>query len=124
MDQMYAFDTGPGNMIMDEVTKRLQGQKYDKGGYFASLGKVNEDMLKELMSIEYINAQPPKTTGREFFGSQFVDRLLEKWGHLQANDIISTVTMFTAKSIALNYRKFVFNIYPIDEVILGGGGSL
>ncbi|MBL4934728.1 anhydro-N-acetylmuramic acid kinase [Clostridium sp. YIM B02515] len=123
MEQMYAFDTGPGNMIMDEVTKRLQGQKYDKGGYFASLGKVNEDMLKELMSIEYINAEPPKTTGREFFGSQFVDRLLEKWGNLEANDIIATVTMFTAKSIALNYREFVFNAYPIEEVILGGGGS-
>jgi len=123
MEQMYAFDTGPGNMIMDEVTKRLQGQKYDKGGYFASLGKVDEDMLKELMSIEYINAEPPKTTGREFFGSQFVDRLLEKWGHLEANDIIATVTMFTAKSIAVNYREFVFNSFPIEEVILGGGGS-
>ncbi|ERI95215.1 anhydro-N-acetylmuramic acid kinase [Clostridiales bacterium oral taxon 876 str. F0540] len=123
MDQMYAFDTGPGNMIIDEVTKRLQGQKYDKGGLFAASGKVNEHMLEELMNIEYINAEPPKTTGREFFGSQFVDKLLEKWGHLQANDIIATVTMFTAKSIAINYRKYVFNRYLIEEVILGGGGS-
>lgn len=123
LEQMYAFDTGPGNMIIDEITKRLKGQKYDKGGYFASQGNVNDELLKELMSIEYINEAPPKTTGREFFGSQFVDRLLMKWGHLEPNDIIATVTMFTAKAIAVNYRNFVFKNYPIDEVILGGGGS-
>lgn len=123
LEQMYAFDTGPGNMIIDELTKRLKGQKYDKGGYYASLGNVNEELLNELISIEYINEAPPKTTGREFFGSQFVDKLLSKWGHLDSNDIIATVTMFTAKSIAVNYRKFVFNQYPIEEVILGGGGS-
>jgi anhydro-N-acetylmuramic acid kinase len=123
LDQMYAFDTGPGNMIIDEVTKRLKGQKYDKVGYFASQGKVNEELLNELTSIEYINEAPPKTTGREFFGSQFVDVLLKKWGYLEAEDIIATVTMFTAKSIAVNYRNFIFNKYPIEEVILGGGGS-
>lgn len=123
LDQMYAFDTGPGNMIIDEVTKRLKGVKYDKGGYFASQGKLNMELLNQLMSIEYIDAAPPKTTGREFFGSQFVDALLKKWNSLSAEDLIATVTMFTAKSIAVNYRNYVFNRYPINEVILGGGGS-
>lgn len=123
MDYMYAFDTGPGNMIIDEVVRRLKGQKYDKGGNYAASGKVNKNLLDELMSIKYINEAPPKTTGREFFGSQFVDELLKNWGHLESNDIIATVTMFTAKSIAENYRNYIFNKCKIDEVILGGGGS-
>ncbi|GLC29684.1 anhydro-N-acetylmuramic acid kinase AnmK [Clostridium omnivorum] len=123
LDDMHAFDTGPGNMIMDEVTKRLKGVSYDKGGEIAAAGKVNEELLEELMKIEYIKAAPPKTTGRELFGSQFVDKLLHKWGYLKAEDLIATVTAFTAKSIADNYRWFVFEKCPIDEVILGGGGS-
>ena len=123
LQDMHAFDTGPGNMIMDEVTKRLKGVSYDKGGEFASKGNVNGELLKELMNIEYIKVAPPKTTGRELFGSQFVDKLLEKWGNLNAEDLIATVTAFTAKSIAENYRCFVFENCPIDEVILGGGGS-
>ena len=123
LDDIHAFDTGPGNMIMDEVTKRLKGISYDKGGKFASLGEINMDLLKELMDIPYIKTQPPKTTGRELFGSQFVDELLKKWKSLKAEDIIATVTAFTAKSIAYNYRKFVFPKCKIHEVILGGGGS-
>lgn len=123
LEDMHAFDTGPGNMIIDEVTKRLKGVGYDKGGEFAARGKVNEELLDQLMDIEYIKAAPPKTTGRELFGAQFVDKLLERWGYLKAEDLIATVTAFTAKSIAENYRRFVFEKCPIEEVILGGGGS-
>lgn len=123
LEDMHAFDTGPGNMIIDEVTKRLKGISYDKGGQFAAKGQVHEELLKELMNMDYIKLAPPKTTGRELFGSQFVDRLLEKWGYLEAEDLIATATAFTAKSIAENYRWFVFDKCPIDEVILGGGGS-
>ena len=123
LDEMYAFDTGPGNMIIDEVTKRLKGIPYDKGGYFASQGTVNSKLLDELMNIDYMKQVPPKSTGRELFGSQYVDTLIEKWGHLNAEDLIATVTAFTAKSIAENYRNFIFPKNKIDEVILGGGGS-
>lgn len=123
IDDVYAFDTGPGNMIIDELVKRLKGLNYDKGGHIASCGHVNEELLNELMKNEYFEIAPPKTTGRELFGSQFVDKLLEKWGSLSAEDIIATATMFTAKSISDSYRKFIFNKHKIDEVILGGGGS-
>lgn len=123
LEDMHAFDTGPGNMIIDEVAKRLKGVNYDKGGEFAAKGKVNEELLNELMDIDYIKAAPPKTTGRELFGAQFVDKLLDKWGYLLAEDLIATVTAFTAKSISENYRSFVFEHCPIEEVILGGGGS-
>ncbi len=123
LDDMHAFDTGPGNMIIDEVVKRLKGVSYDKGGAFAAEGEVNEELLSELMDTPYIREAPPKTTGRELFGSQFVDKMLEKWGGLRDMDIIATVTAFTAHSIAENYKNFVFPRYDIDEVILGGGGS-
>lgn len=121
--EMYAFDTGPGNMIIDEVTKRLKKLSYDKNGDFAASGKVIEELLEELMNIDYIKKAPPKTTGRELFGSQFVDKLIEKWGKLCAEDLIATVTAFTAKTIAYSYKNFIFPKNHIDEVILGGGGS-
>lgn len=123
LEDVYAFDTGPGNMIIDEVTQRLKGVSYDKGGVFAASGKVNESILNELLDMDYIRMSPPKTTGRELFGSQFVDKLLLKFAHAAADDMIATVTMFTAKSISENYRKFVFSKNKIDEVIIGGGGS-
>lgn len=123
LEDVYAFDTGPGNMIIDEVVQRLQKVKYDKDGYFASLGKVKEDMLNELLNIPFITLLPPKTTGREEFGSQFVDKLIDRWGRYKAEDIIATVTAFTAYSIYENYKRFIFNKHSIDEVIIGGGGS-
>lgn len=122
-EDVYAFDTGPGNMIIDELVKRLKGQSYDKNGYIASQGCINKNMLEYLMMNSYFEMSPPKTTGREMFGSQFVDKLLERWGSLNAEDIIATATMFTAKSISDSYKKFIFSKCKIDEVILSGGGS-
>lgn len=123
LDDMFAFDTGPGNMIIDEVTKRLKGTSYDKEGIFAAGGKIIDELLNELMNLEYIKKEPPKTTGRELFGSQFVDRVLHKFGGCHANDLIATVTAFTARSIAFNYEEYIFKKCKIDEIILGGGGS-
>lgn len=123
IDDIFAFDTGPGNMIIDEVVKVLKNAAYDKDGAFAKAGTINKELLRELLDIPYINMEPPKTTGRELFGKQFVDDLLKKWSFLDDVDIIATVTAFTAHSIAENYKKFIFPSYHIDEVIVGGGGS-
>ncbi|SHE38605.1 anhydro-N-acetylmuramic acid kinase AnmK [Caloramator proteoclasticus] len=123
VDDILAFDTGPGNMIIDEVVQRLKGVKYDKDGYLASQGRIIENMLRELLDIPYIQKKPPKTTGRELFGSQFVDELLTKWKNKRDVDIIATVTAFTAYSIYENYKRFIFDKYDIDEVIISGGGS-
>jgi len=123
IDDIFAFDTGPGNMIIDEVVKVLKKVPYDKDGAFAKAGTINKELLKELLDIPYINMEPPKTTGRELFGKQFVDELLKKWSFLKEVDIIATVTAFTAHSIAENYKRFIFPSYHIDEVIVGGGGS-
>lgn len=123
IDDIYAFDTGPGNMIIDEVMFKLFGKRYDNNGNVAASGVVIDKMLLDLMSEPYIQLKPPKTTGREKFGEQYVRELLHKYGDLNKEDIIATVTMFTAKSIAENYRNFVLNRHKIGKIILGGGGA-
>lgn len=123
IDDVFAFDTGPGNMIIDEVCQRLFNKKYDENGYFASQGKINEEMLNDLMSHEYINQAPPKSTGREVFGQVYVDNMLNKYRDIDKYDLIATVTMFTARTISDNYKNFVIPKVKIDSLIVGGGGA-
>lgn len=123
IDKVFAFDTGPGNMMIDEVTKLLKDLPYDKNGEIASKGKVIEPIISYLMNHEYISKVPPKTTGREMFGEQFSKEIVNRFKEYKSEDIIATVTYFTAKTIAYNYRKFIFPKVKIDEVIIGGGGS-
>ncbi|PEW01275.1 anhydro-N-acetylmuramic acid kinase [Bacillus cereus] len=123
LNELYAFDTGPGNMIIDEICRQLFNVEYDKGGNLAKQGKINEQLLSYCINHPYIMSPPPKTTGRELFGKQYVDILLSKFDSLSNHDIVATITMFTAKSIVDNYCKFIFPQVKIDEVIIGGGGS-
>jgi anhydro-N-acetylmuramic acid kinase len=124
-DDILAFDTGPGNMIIDQVTSLVTNgrKKYDAGGMLAAQGHVNEKMLNELMKNPYFKRKPPKTTGRELFGLGFTndlyDRSIKKG--LAPLDILATVTAFTAHSIADASRRFL--PAKIDEMILCGGGS-
>lgn len=122
-DDVYAFDTGPGNMIIDELCRMLFELPYDKNGELAGQGKVDEQLLTACMSIPYIMQRPPKSTGRELFGKPFVEQLVKDHAHLSKHDLLATMTMFTAESIAQNYRHFVFPRVKADEVIVGGGGS-
>jgi len=122
LEDVIAFDTGPGNMIIDEICSRLFGVNYDSGGYFASLGVVNNEMLTDCLNHQYFTTPPPKTTGRELFGQHFVDELLAKYEHHDKHDILATMTMFTAKSIVLHYEKYILPKYEIDEAIISGGG--
>ena len=91
VDEIYAFDTGPGNMIIDEVMFRLFNKRYDLNGETSAIGNVNEEMLEFMMSNPYIDAIPPKTTGREEFGEQYVEELLKKFNSIKKEDIVSTV---------------------------------
>ncbi len=127
LDDVVAFDTGPGNMIIDAlVTAFSQGEmRFDRDGELGALGKVDEGLLFWLMGHEFLRRQPPKSTGREEFGSKFVGELLaraEAQG-VSAEDLLTTTTAFTAECIAAAYRDFVVPRYQLDEVILGGGGS-
>ncbi|MDN5276600.1 MAG: anhydro-N-acetylmuramic acid kinase [Clostridiales bacterium] len=127
VEDVMAFDTGPGNMVIDEVVKRVTGGvlKYDKDGHLASKGRVNSQLLDELLKDEYFVKRPPKTTGREYFGASYVDRLMERAARLNLDkcDLVATVTALTAKSIANSYRDFIMPLYKIDRVIISGGGS-
>ncbi|WP_195986873.1 anhydro-N-acetylmuramic acid kinase AnmK [Clostridium sp. D53t1_180928_C8] len=123
INSIFAFDTGPGNMIIDELCQRLFKLNYDNDGKIAATGEIQNDMLDNLMSHSYIKLLPPKTTGREDFGQQFVEELLKKYKNKKPEDILATVTMFTAKSIAENYKNFVMDKIQLDKIIIGGGGA-
>lgn len=126
MDQVLAFDTGPGNMVMDALAVRLtQGQcTYDDGGRLAAVGRVDGHLLEKMMRDAYLNEQPPKTTGRERYGANYVDWLLKQAEELEVSlqDTLSTATRFTAECIRCGVEAFC---HPCpDRLIVGGGGSL
>ena len=119
-----AFDTGPGNMIMDYFAEQASDGRltYDKDGKIAAAGQVNEQVLQRLMEHPYFNEQPPKSTGRELFGTDFSKQLLTEHS-LSLEDWAATATAFTAASIADQYRRFILPYTSIDRIIVGGGGS-
>jgi anhydro-N-acetylmuramic acid kinase len=111
-----AFDTGPGNIVIDQLVERLtQGkQRFDRNGSIAAKGHVNRPLLDSLLSDKYYKAKPPKTAGREQYGSAFVDRLVTT--SLPLEDLIATATALTAATIAAA-------IPATSEVIASGGGA-
>lgn len=120
---VIAFDTGPGNMVMDEVCQRLFQLSYDQNGKIAKQGVVIEEILTYCMNHPFLKINPPKSTGREQFGEEFVSELLKRFEKYSKENILTTVTMFTASSIVYHYKEYILPYYEIDEVILGGGGS-
>jgi len=123
--QVVAFDTGPGNMVLDRVVWLATGrrQRCDRGGALAARGEVNAELLGQMMRHRFLRRRPPKSTGRDQFGFSYADRLYERAVSmgLRAADIAATVTAFTAASIAEAYRRFLPAL-P-DEVVLCGGGA-
>lgn len=121
--ELQAFDTGPGNMVMDAIVRELtKGMRsYDAGGRLATKGTVSRRMLAELMAHPFLARRPPKSTGREEFGAPFVRRLLTKQRRagLSTEDLLATCAAWTAEAIGLS-RRWVAG--DVDEVIAGGGG--
>ncbi|RSU08846.1 anhydro-N-acetylmuramic acid kinase [Vagococcus elongatus] len=120
LKNVLAFDTGPGNMIIDELCQHFYQKPYDSNGSFAKQGSIHQGLLSEFMSHPFIAKQAPKTTGREEFGKDYVHDLLAKY-QMPANDWIKTATLFTAKAIAEGVRPYVDKTG--SELIIGGGGS-
>ncbi|MBI4871078.1 MAG: anhydro-N-acetylmuramic acid kinase [Candidatus Riflebacteria bacterium] len=124
---LLAFDTGPGNMIIDAVVHdtTLGKQEYDEGGAMAAAGQADRALVERLMEDPFLAQPPPKTAGRENFGREFFRTLstLALFGRVKGNDLVATVTAFTAASVGEAYRRFVFPYWRPDEVILCGGGS-
>ena len=132
LDDVVAFDTGPGNMVMDAVISKLtQGREtFDRGGRLAAQGVVAKGLLTECLAHPYLRRGLPKTTGREEFGEVFVNQFLARAKQLKLSnaDALATATAFTAESIAGAYLRFVFpkiNAGALEnlQIILGGGGA-
>lgn len=122
LEEVTAFDTGPGNMVMDAlVSKMTDGElSYDDGGRLAASGHVIPEMLRWMLEDPYLAKEPPKTTGREYFGREYVEKLLA-FGDYPLADILTTATAFTAQSIALSLRRFAPRLPA--RLVVGGGGS-
>lgn len=122
LDQVFAFDTGPGNVLIDLGMKLLFHKEYDQDGQVARLGSVIPTLLEELMSDTYLSQVPPKTTGREKYTLRIVQDIIKRMN--QSNhkfeDIITTLTEFTVQSIITNYQMFLGDV---DQIIVSGGGS-
>ncbi|MSO20495.1 MAG: anhydro-N-acetylmuramic acid kinase [Acidobacteria bacterium] len=126
-EDVFAFDTGPGNMLMDILaSKATNGRlRYDHDGLMASRGKICERMIRELVRQKYFNRKPPKSTGREQFGADYLqEHFVRKIGGSGGSlmDALATVTAFTAETIAHAIGKFVLTQFPIRECFVSGGG--
>ena len=120
--ETFAFDTGPGNMLIDAFCKMLFNLPYDKDGEIAAQGKIDETWLNELLNENYYSLTPPKSTGRELFNDDYV-RAISQTAPKDKYDTIATLTALTAKTIANSYKNFVLPKTNLDEIVIGGGGA-
>jgi len=125
---VIAFDTGPGNMVIDAVTEKLFGKAFDRKGMIAASGVVNETLVREILAGSFFLKGPPKTAGREEFGREFAAEFVRKCGNAAKNNIVATATALTAKSIADGIRRYVTRKFPsqrhrCQEMIVSGGGT-
>lgn len=118
----FAFDTGPGNMLIDGAVKKLFDLPFDKDGQIAAKGKIDEKFLNELLDEDYYKKFPPKTTGRELFNDDYLMRVLQK-APGNKYDTIATLTALSAGTIVDSYKNFVRPKTTIDEIVIGGGGA-
>lgn len=140
-NDLLAFDTGPGNMVIDALTQELFKKPFDRDGKIAASGEVLDQVLAHFLSQPFFKSKPPKTAGREEFGREFVDGFLRLCRRGRNQDVIATATALTARSIADSIRRFVLGrksqlpknsanwttnsikTSPYHEIVLSGGGA-
>jgi len=125
--EILAFDTGPGNSLIDSVVRLASGgeKSFDEEGVIAKKGSVKEDLLRSLMKNPYLDIAPPKSTGRELFGEQMARKLfsLVEKKDVSLPDLLCTLVEFTVCSIVYAYEKFIYPSVHTEEVVLSGGGA-
>ena len=122
-EQLIAFDTGPGNMVMDACMEQLYGKPFDHSGKVATRGTVLETVVAECLNARYFRQRPPKTAGREEFGREFVTHFLKRCVGLRKQDIIATVTALTARSIGLALQTVFQGGGQYHDYVVAGGGA-
>lgn len=120
LNQVIAFDTGVGNMMIDEAMQHFFNKDYDANGEIAAKGNIVKSLQCELRNHPYLDKKLPKTTGREEFGKEFTLKLLERYQSEKAEDIICTLTDFCAYTIAYAYKKY---LEDVEMVVVSGGGA-
>lgn len=125
---VIAFDSGPGNMLIDGAVRHFSGgqESFDRNGEWAKRGKVDKNLFRWLMRHPFLRQPPPKSTGREMFGESFLQRILERSKRLglAPHDVVATLTAFTASSVADAIERFVLpKVGSVDELIVSGGGA-
>jgi anhydro-N-acetylmuramic acid kinase len=125
-EQIRAFDTGPGNLLIDLAMRELTSgrMQMDEDGKWARRGKAHEQLLRQWLRHPYFAAPPPKSTGREMLGEEFFAKVFASMTRKKMSpyDIVRTLTEFTARSIALNYRRHLPSL-PSLVVVTGGGAA-
>ena len=119
-----AFDTGPGNMLIDAVLAELYGKQYDAGGAVAARGDILVEIIQCALRLSYFKTPPPKSTGRELFGTALVTELMKSAHGARREDIVASITEITPLTIYQQYLLYLRHICSVDEVIVSGGGSL
>ena len=124
-EQVIAFDTGPGNMVIDAAVEHVTRgrQRFDRNGALAARGSVLTPLLRRLLRHPYFLRRPPKSTGREEFGRAYAEKFLRAAGRAAAEDKVRTAMELTVQSIADAFRRFILPKADIHQVILGGGGA-
>ncbi len=127
IDDVFAFDTGPGNMVIDALVRHFTGarKRFDRNAEMASKGALLPGLLAILMRDKYFSKPPPKTAGREQYGEKYVGSLLSlrETRESKPEDVIRTATILTALSILDAFHRFVAPKARIDELIVSGGGA-
>lgn len=122
--KVRAFDTGPGNMVIDAVTERLFRKPFDKDGRIAASGNVLEHVLASLLREPFFHQAPPKTAGREEFGADFLAEFLRRCAGANSADIVATATALTVRSIADSLQRFIIkHRKDYAEFVVSGGGA-
>lgn len=128
LDNVLAFDTGPGNMVIDAVTEKLFGKQFDRDGQIAASGKVIDSAIRQILRRRFFRQPPPKTAGREEFGRAFVQEFLRMCKGCRKQDVIATATALTAHSIVDAMQRYIMKTPAsspgaFHEMVLSGGGT-
>lgn len=128
LNEVIAFDTGPGNMLIDNYCQKFLNINFDKNGKISQSAKAattEENILNKILNKldPYVRKKPPKSTGREVYGEKFLQIVLRNTKGLDKTQILRILTKYTAISIIYNIEKYIGNKYKIDEIYLSGGGA-
>jgi anhydro-N-acetylmuramic acid kinase len=123
-EKVVAFDTGPGNMVIDAVTERLFGKPFDRDGRIAASGRVMDAVVADVLRESFFRGKPPRTAGREEFGREFAGTFLRRCARMGKADVVATATALTARSIADAIQRFVLKRGRcFHEFVMSGGGA-